>query len=170
MASVVVSNHSSIDEGSFKLTDRAVVRSSSGTVYALWWKTITGNNVAFSIAKGNSVHHPTSFSDTDSPSGNGIMTASMAIDSEDIIHVLATRWDSAAHGAQHDARHYTYHTVDAATNPDTWQVNELIANTTHAAGNQIGQGCAIAVDVNDDVHVVYHDNITNMGTDYDTAY
>jgi hypothetical protein len=142
---------------------RCLVRNSSGVPYVLA-RDNTAGGYKITLYKGNS-NNPTSFSkvdNTNAPQTNGSEfygSASMAIDSSDVIHVAF----------MHDAGKASklwYVTVSS----DTWGtpttlVSDIGADPTSIANLQT----SIAIDSSDVPHIAYTEYQTNMGTDYWTV-
>lgn len=126
------------------------------------------------VYKGNAAS-PTSFTAQDTgnnPTVTGIINATACIDSSDNIHIFATLFPSG-HGVTLEVKHYVFRTVDHATpgDRDTWiGASEEQVTTVTLDASPSGPTINACVDTSDNLHLVYTDYITNMGTQYYTTY
>ncbi len=148
---------------------RNSVRSSTGIVYVI----VEDGNGNIQSWKGNA-QPPTSFTEQDAagaPVNTNFHGASIAIDSADIIHVIYYDHDRPAMQADPTVRYATFHTADAAANQDTWQIDEAAPDLDDVFDEKFMEtGLDIAIDTNDDPHIIWSDTTNNMGTGEDSAY
>jgi len=158
MANVQVDTASEIESGA-----RVVVRTSSDRVYV-----VSTDGTRLQIHKGNQNGEPTSFSEV----GNNVLTDALdvgvacCIDGNDDIHILRYLLGTA-HGATKEIRYYRFD-----TGSDTFDVtNETVATLTDiGADGSFEKLLAIAVDVNNDPHAGWNDEVADMGSDKETIF
>lgn len=98
----------------------------------------------------------------ESGAGGDLRGVAMAIDSNDLLHIIFKQLD-------HDEWSYT--TFDTTT--DQWNGGAAAVIEEIDGGDETPnayQQLSIAIDSNDVPHVVYSDETTHHGTDYDTIY
>jgi len=152
MASVEVTSSGGVGSGV-----RKIVRTSTGVIYV-----VLINGTAIEVWKSTD---GTSWAEQDTgnnPDSTGYQHPSCAIDSNDIIHIAYSANVSMTGGT----RYVKFHTVDAATNKNTFQGDEL----AQALVKQPVKENSIEVDANDDPHIAYVNNAANMGTDFNTVF
>ncbi|HEC65436.1 MAG TPA: hypothetical protein ENI23_09085 [bacterium] len=153
---------------------RQIVRSSvTNQIYVVTWDAITNNLGDVKMWKSSGAAN---FVEQDTSNNPDIASkepkyCAAAIDSDDIIHIVVVWFDTSGMQEVHEVRHYTFNTVDAASNPDTWQVDEQIKEISlDAEPTGSNMGIDVAVDANDIPHVAYQELITNMGTAFQTLF
>jgi len=155
--------------GALSRANRLVVRSSGGTVYVV---VNDGGNIQ--VFKGNA-QPPTSFSEQDAsgaPNDADFRQVSAAIDGDDLIHVVYEFEDSSGHGSAENIRHATFRTVDHATSQDVWAtINTEVSTLENSEGSfTYVDTVGIAVDSNNDAHIVWVDEIGSMGAGKETIF
>jgi hypothetical protein len=151
-------------DGISSVGNRVSVRTSNDRVYVYY----TNTNDGIFMSKGNVDGEPASFSVADSITGVTLLLeqgGACAIDSNDIIHCMFEVLNSNHSGII--AMRY----VQFDTSTDTFGTPETIQNLD-ASLNQlaISENMGIAVDSNDDPHVIWKDVDTDMGADIYTNY
>jgi len=158
----VATNVSNGGTNTLGLGARKVVRSSSGAIYILFVADVIG---IFTIRIFKSNDGGASFAIQDeggAPGDADLRAPSMAIDSVDIIHISYFFED----GKDSSVRRVLFHTVDAASTPDTFQGDEQVLLADTEIG---GFYTAITIDSSDIPHLLFVDASSNMGTDFDTV-
>ncbi|MFB5617565.1 MAG: hypothetical protein ACE5Q4_02745 [Nitrosopumilus sp.] len=141
--------------------NRVVVRTSANRVYVL----TKSSSTVMAMNKGNQDGEPTSFSAIDEITGlTGLQSGggACAIDSNDIIHCIYYQADTAMAGI----KALRYVTFDTST--DTFGTPEDVATLDNDGVSYFT--CGIAIDANDNPHVVWHDALTSMGSTTETAW
>jgi hypothetical protein len=159
MANLTVSADGVIRDG-----NRVSVRTSTGRVYVCY----TNTNDGIFMSKGNVDGEPASFSVADSITGITLLLEqgmACAIDSLDIIHCMFIVLNSN-HSGIIAVRYVQFDTsTDTFGSPETIQLLDASLNQL-----AIRENMGIALDSNDDPHVIWKDVDTNMGADTWTNY
>lgn len=155
------------DLGALQYTyGRTCVRTSGGGIYVVGIDSVANPDaiaVWYSVngavwAEKDAANRPVE----ESGAGGLIRGVAMAIDSNDLLHIAFLQWDHVE---------WSYTTFDTTT--DQWNggaaavIEEIDVLDSYKVEYQ---RISIAVDSNDVPHVVYVDETTRHGTDYDTIY
>lgn len=149
---------------------RVVIRDSNDFVYVL---VNAGGNIR--AYKGNVAGEPTSFAEQDAvgaPNSADFAGIAAAIDSAGLIHVMYYFDDTVAHGSAPNIRYAQFRSSAHVTTQDDWVlINEEIAVMTNADGDfSFTHLLGIAIDANDDPHATWNDEITDMGSQFETIF
>ena len=161
MANVTILNGTQQD---IESGNRVSVRTSGDRVYVFSTKVITVN-VGISMEKGNADGEPTSFTEADEISpitGLKIIGGACAIDSNDIIHCIYYVVDTS-HGGIIAIRYIPFD-----TSTDTFGTPESVVTLDNDFS--IHDYLGIAIDANDDPHIIWQDALTDMGSTVHTCW
>lgn len=137
---------------------KQIVRSSSGQIYFFAGDRNLGTNLngwieVSTSADGNSWSH---YHHDEWYSGAGL---GLAVDSNDIIHTVAYDWNLQPY-------YQKFHSVDSSGSAHTWEAKQLVDQRSGSASSR----CAIAIDGNDNPHLLYQVTERLKGISYDTLY
>ena len=149
MANVTVNSTGHLQAG-----NKTVLKTSGGRIYVCFT-----NFAEVVMYKGNQDGEPTSFAkqDTNGFTENGLQDigCASAIDGDDNIHTICYTIDTS-HGGVLAIRYAIFN-----TGTDTWGTVEDVASLDN--DSTFTEGLGIAIDVNNDPHVVWKDALTDMG-------
>ena len=157
MANIIVD----ADANEMVRSNRLVVRDANDFVYV--FVNANGNIRAY---KADVAGEPTSFTEQDAVGAPAIGTdresLSVAIDSAGLVHMLYMDTQTGRGSPPLSIRYATFGTSAHATSQDEWVIiNEQIAQPVlGSAGDNISNQVGIAIDANDDPHVIWSE-ITN---------
>lgn len=157
MANVTVGSNSGMT-----LSTRSVVRTSNN-----WAVCGFQPGTSINISKGNQAGEPTTFILEDT-TGNtpGLIEdkVCMAIDSIDDTHFIYYAENTGHSGVLE----LLYSVLDDSVDPEVLSPEDEQITVLDNQGT--AHACDIAIDANDDAHVVWTERITDTGTDYDRLY
>ena len=160
MANIIVDG----DFSEMKNSNRLVVRDANDFVY-VFVNANSGASGNIRAYKSDVAGFPTSFTEQDAANAPNISTSrenlAIAIDSAGLIHCTYADTQTGRGAPARAIRYATFRTSAHATSQDVWDtVDELIASPAAAPdGDKITHEVGIAVDANDDPHVIWSENI-----------
>jgi len=160
MANILVDT----DASEMVKSNRVVVRDANNFVY-VFVNANAGTDGNIRAYKGNVAGTPTSFTEQDAANAPDIVTArenlSAAIDSTGLVHMEYFDTQVGRGAPPTSIRYATFRTSAHATTQDVWAiVDEEITTPTGGAGaDNITHQVGIAIDTNDDPHVIWSESI-----------
>jgi len=160
MANILVDT----DDSEMNDSKRLVVRDANNFVY-VFVNANFGTSGNIRAYKGNVAGTPTSFTEQDAANAPDILTdresLAVAIDSTGLVHMEYFDTQTGRGAPPTSIRYATFRTSAHATTQDEWAiVDEEITTPTGGAGaDNITKQVGIAIDANDDPHVIWSENI-----------
>ncbi len=157
------------DAGEMVNSNRIVIRDANNFVY-VFVNANAGASGNIRAYKGNQAGQPTSFTEQDAASAPDITTAreniAAAIDSTGLVHMIYFDTQTGRGAPPTSVRYSTFRTSAHATTQDVWAiVDEEIDIPT--AQNNFSHNVGIAIDANDDPHVIWTEIFFSAGTPSD---